>query len=152
MSVNITPTFVIGPNELATTTDAVMCGSNALALGVLFGAKNSHGMPDATVHVDDVAFLHIAALDSKVQGNKNFDANYDVNGMKWDDVPAIVKKHFPTEVERGVFPLGGSQKWLPMPSDGSSTEKFFDFKFKDFETQIKDLAGYCAKLAAATKA
>ena len=148
--VNIMPTFVVGPNELATTTDAVPSGSNGLALSVLLGAKNPNGMPAATVHVDDVAFLHIAGLDPKVQGNKNFGANYDVNGIKWDDAIDIVKKHFPKEVEKGVFPLGGSQTSLPMPFDASGSEKFFGFKFKDFVTQIVDTAGFYAKVAAAT--
>ncbi|KIW65725.1 hypothetical protein PV04_07952 [Phialophora macrospora] len=146
--VNIMPTFVVGPNELATTTEAALSGSNAVALGVLFGMKDPNGMPAATVHLDDVAFLHIAALDPKVQGNKNFGANYDVNGVKWDEAIDIVKKHFPTEVEKGVFPLGGSLPSLPMPFDASESENFFGFKFKDFETQIVDAAGYYAKLAA----
>ncbi|KAJ9615661.1 hypothetical protein H2200_001737 [Cladophialophora chaetospira] len=147
--VNIMPTFVVGPNELATTTDAVRSGSNALALGVLFGAKNPNGMPGAVVHVDDVAFLHIAGLDPKVKGNKNFGANYDVNGIEWDTAIDIVKKHFPAEVEKGVFPLGGSQTSLPMPFDASGSEKFFGFKFKDWETQVIDTARYYAKVAAA---
>ncbi|OCT54100.1 reductase [Cladophialophora carrionii] len=146
--VHIMPSFVIGPNELATTPDTVLSGSNAIALGVLFGAKNPSGLPGATVHTDDVAFLHIAALEPKVQGNRNFGANFDVNGIKWDEAIDIVKKHFPTEVEKGVFPLGGSQTSLPIPFDASESEKFFGFKFKDFETQIVDIAGYYAKVAA----
>jgi nucleoside-diphosphate-sugar epimerase len=147
--VNIMPTFVIGPNELATTKEAVLSGSNGIALGLLFGKGNPAGMPAATVHVDDVAYLHIASLDPKVEGNKNFGANYDVKGVKWDDINDIVKKHFPTEVEKGVFPLGSSQPSGPLPMDASSTEKYFDFKFKDFETQIVDSVGHLAKVIAA---
>lgn len=148
--VNIMPTFIVGPNELATTTDAVRSGSNAIALNVLFGVNNPNGMPAAVVHVDDVAFLHVAALDPKVQGNKNFGANYGINSIEWDDAIDIVKKHFPAEVEKGVFPLGGSQTSLHvMPIDASASEKFFNFKFKDWETQVVDIAGYYAKVAAA---
>jgi nucleoside-diphosphate-sugar epimerase len=147
--VNIMPTFVVGPNELATTPEAVLAGSNALALSVLFGGKNPNGMPAATVHVDDVAFLHIAGLDPKVQGNKNFGANYDVNGIKWDEAIDIVKKHFPTEVEKGLIPLGGSQASLPLPFDATESEKFFGFKFKDWEAQIVDTVRHYVKVAAA---
>ena len=148
--VNIMPTFVIGPNKLATTTEAVLAGTNHMALGLLLGEKNPAGMPAATVHVDDVAFLHVASLGPKVQGHKNFGANYSVNGIVWDDAIDIVKKHFPSEVEKGVFPLGGSQASGPLPFDASDSEKFFDFKFKDYETQVVDIAGYYAKVAAAT--
>ena len=147
--INVMPTFVVGRNELATTAEAVMSGSNAVALGLLFGAQNPNGMPAATVHVDDVAFVHVAALDPKIQGNKNFGTNYSTSGVTWDDALDIVRKHFPKEVGSGVFPLGGSQKSLPMPFDASSMEKVFDFKYKDFESQIVDVAGWYAKVAAA---
>ena len=146
--VNIMPTFVVGPNELATTTDAVRSGSNGIATGVLFGVKNPNGMPAGTCHVDDVAYAHIASLDRKLEGNQNLGVNCDVNGIKWDDAIDIVKKHFPKEVERGVFPLGGSQTSGPIPFDASKTEKVLGIKFKSFEQQIVDTAAYYAQVAA----
>jgi nucleoside-diphosphate-sugar epimerase len=147
--VNVLPTFVVGPNRLATTPQAVLSGSNGLAIGTLFGAQNPNGLPAAAVHVDDVAFIHIASLGSKVQGNANFGANWDVKGVEFDSAMDIVKKSYPTEVEKGVFPLGGSVKSLPMPFDASATEKVFDFKFKSWETQVKDIVDYYLEVAAA---
>ncbi|OAL37396.1 hypothetical protein AYO20_03245 [Fonsecaea nubica] len=147
--VNIMPTFVIGKNELATTPAAVNSGSNALALIPLLGTQNPNGMPGATCHVDDVAYVHVASLDSKIQGNQNFGVNYDVNGVKWDDAIDIVKKHFPQAVEQGVFPLGGSQPSSPMPFDASKTEEVFGIKFKNFEEQIVSLAGHYIEVTAA---
>lgn len=147
--VNIMPTFVVGPNRLATTPEAVLSGSNGLAMLSVFGQKNPDGLPAAVVHVDDVAFLHVASLDTaKVQGNMNFGANYDVKGVEWDSAIDIVKKHFPAEVEKGIFPLGGSVKSGPLPFDASKAEEFFNFKFKTWETQVVDLAGYYAEVVA----
>ncbi|OAP63508.1 hypothetical protein AYL99_02735 [Fonsecaea erecta] len=147
--INIMPTFVIGKNELATTPEAVIAGSNALAFTPLLGRQNPNGMPAATCHIDDVAYVHIASLGPKVQGNQNFGVNYDVNGVKWDDAIDIVKRHFPEAVEKGVFPLGGSQTSLPMPFDASKTEEVFGIKFKNFEEQIVSLAGHYIEVATA---
>ncbi|KIW23252.1 uncharacterized protein PV07_11464 [Cladophialophora immunda] len=147
--INIMPTFVIGKNELATTPAAVNAGSNAIALVPLLGMHNPNGMPGATCHVDDVAYVHIASLDPKVQGNHNFGVNYDVNGVKWDDAIDIVKTHFTAAVEKGVIPLGGSQSSLPMPFDASKTEEALGIKFKDFEEQIVSLASHYIEVAGA---
>ena len=146
---NIMPTFVIGANLLATTPETVNAGSNALALGVLLGEKNPAGLMSTTVHVDDVAYVHIAALDPKIEGNQNFGVNSNgVDGIQWDDAIDIVKKHFPKEVEKGVFPLGGSQKSNLVKFDATRTEEVFGFKFKSFEEQIKSLAGLYAEVSA----
>jgi len=146
--INIMPTFVIGKNELATTRQAVASGSNRIALTPLLGDQNPEGIPSFVSHVDDVAFVHIAALDPKIGGNQNFGVNYDTNGIQWDDAIEIVKKHFPQAVEQGVFPLGGHLKSLPGPFDASRTEKVFGIKFKNFEEQIISLAGAYIEAAA----
>ena len=147
--INIMPTFVIGKNELAITPEAVNKGSNAVALNVLLGVQNPVGLTATTVHVDDVARIHVAALDPKIEGNRNFGANCNgIDGIEWDSAVHIVKKHFPKAVENGIFPLGGSQKSTPLSFDATETEKAFDFKFKTFEEQIISLAGWYAEVSA----
>jgi len=147
--INVMPTFVVGKNELATTPQAVNAGSNSLALNVLLGVQNPAGLTGDTVHVDDVAKVHIAALDPKVEGSRNFGANsHGLEGIKWNDAIDIVKNHFPKEVENGVFPLGGSQPAHPLAFDASETEQVFGFKFKSFEDQIVSLAGWYAEVSA----
>ncbi|KAG9773411.1 hypothetical protein KCU88_g5814, partial [Aureobasidium melanogenum] len=147
--VNILPSFVIGKNELATTPESVRSGSNGVPMIPLMGGHNPVGVPAAVCHVDDVAFVHIASLDSRVEGNRNFGINYRGDKpVEWDDAIDIVKKHFPEEVKKGVFPLGGSLKSLPMPFDASETEKVFNFKFKSYEEQIVSLAGHYAEVVA----
>ena len=147
--INIMPTLVIGKNELATTPQAVNGGSNEIAMNVLLGVQNPAGMAATTVHVDDVAKIHIAALDPKIEGNRNLGANCNgVDGIEWDSAIEIVKKHFPKAVESGIFPLGGSQKSNPLQFDATETEKVLGFKFKSFEEQIISLAGWYAEVSA----
>ena len=147
--INVMPTFVIGKNELATTPQAVNAGSNSIAMNALVGVQNPVGMPGMTVHVDDVAKIHIAALDPKIEGNRNFGANCNgIEGIEWDSAIETVKRHFSKAVESGIFPLGGSQKSIRLQFDASETEKVLGFKFKSFEEQIISLAGWYAEVSA----
>lgn len=147
--VNIMPTFVIGKNELATTLQAAASGSNRMALAPILGSNLPLAPPAAACHIDDVAFVHIAALDPKIEGNQNFGLNYNgVKGVVWDDALDIVKKHFPKEVENGVFPLGASTPSVPSAFDASKTEEVFGFKHKNFEEMIISIAGHYAAIAA----
>jgi hypothetical protein len=45
-------------------------------------------------------------------------------------------------MESGVFPLGGSQKSIPLSFNARETEKAFEFRFKSFEEQIVSLGGW----------
>ncbi|KEF60007.1 uncharacterized protein A1O9_04856 [Exophiala aquamarina CBS 119918] len=147
--VNIMPTFVIGKNELATTPEAAREGSNQMAMGPLLGSKQEYGPPAAACHLDDVAFVHIAALNPKIEGNQNFGINFNgAKGIVWDDAVDIVKKHFPEAVEKGIFPLGGSQPSVALPFDASRTEEVFNFKYKNFEEMIVSLAGHYVAISA----
>jgi len=146
--INVMPSFVVGKNELATTKEAVNSGSNALALNPILGVQNPAGLSGTTVHVDDVAFVHIAALDPKIEGNQNFACNSNgTEGTKWDDGLDIVRKHFSSAVKDGIFPLNGAQKSNPLKFDASKTEEVFNFKFKSYEDQIVSLAGWYAEVA-----
>ena len=96
-----------------------------------------------------MAFVHIAALDAKINGNRNFGVNYlGEKPYEWNDGVDIIKKHFPNEVEKGIFPLGGSQRSLIVPFDASKTEEVLGFKFKSSEEQIVSLAGHYAEVSA----
>lgn len=146
--INVMPTFVVGKNVLAQTPAEVASGSNAIALAPILGTQNPGGMPAFACHVDDVAHVHIAPLDPKIQGHQNFGVNYDVKGINWDEGLDIVKKHFPKEVEKGIFPLGGTQTSLPTGFDASKTERVLGFKFKNYEDMIVSLAGHYAEVSA----
>lgn len=124
-----------------------------MAFRQILGVKNPAPMPGTTVHLHDVAFIHIAALDPKIKGGQGFIANSGgLKGTKWDDAFDIVKKHFPKEVENGIFPLGGEQLSKPMQIDASNTEETFGFKFKNFEEQVVSIGSQYAKILGKSKA
>ena len=145
---NVMPVFVVGKNELATTLEAVNAGSNQVALNTLLGVRNPAGMTAFSVHVDDVAKVHIQSLNPRIEGNQNFACSSDgLEGIRWDDAIEIVKKHFPEEVRQGIFPLGGHQASNKLRYDASRTEEIFGFKFKSFEEQVISIAGWYAEIA-----
>ena len=146
------PSFVIGKNELATTPTLVNSGSNVTAMNVLMGVQNPTGMSADTVHIDDVASLHVEALDPGIEvgesGYRNLGANsHGIMGMEWDSAIDIVKKHFPSAVEERVFPLGGSQKSVHIPYDARETERVFGWEFKGWEEQVLSLAGWYVRVS-----
>lgn len=150
--VNILPSYVVGKHEIADTPEKIKTGSNMVALGPVFGVKNPDGRAGVTVHIDDVAYLHIAALDTeKIDGNRNFGANsHHYHGIQWNDGIAIVKQNFPKEVETGVFPLGGDVASVPVKFDAQETERVFGFTFKPWEQQVVDAARWYAEVYSRT--
>lgn len=95
-----------------------------------------------------MAYIHVAVLSDKVTGHQNFGvSNRLTEQTKVDDEIAIVKKHFPKEVESGVFPLGGTTPSVLTPFDASKTEDFFGMKFKSFEEMVKDTVDQYVGLA-----
>ena len=147
---HVMPTFIIGKNELATTTKEIDAGTNALALSTLLGRDVSSAMPGSVAHVSDVAFVHVAALDEKVKGNQNFGVNYldDLSKpFQWDSAIDIVKKHFPGVIEEGIFPFGGTGASQPFAFDTRATEKTLGFKHKDYEAMVVSVAEWYIKAA-----
>jgi nucleoside-diphosphate-sugar epimerase len=151
--VNVMPAFVMGRSELAIAKGrkAVRSGTNAIGLNPVMGVKNPDGLWALTCHVDDVAYTHVQALnEAKVPKSTNLGVVYRgvEGGIIWDDSLEIVKKHFPKEVESGVFPLGGTQGSKKLRFDATETEKVLGFKFKNWEEQILSVAGAYAEAKA----
>ena len=106
--IHVMPSFVIGRNDLITDDPTkVASGSNAYALGPILGNKNSTPLPGVTVHIDDVARVHIQALDeTKVKSSQNFVLSSNgIEGTKWEDGIISVSSAFPNAVENGILPL-----------------------------------------------
>lgn len=55
--VNISPSFVVGKNELVTDVKDVMLGTNVTVLGVVLGSKLPYPVFGNSVHVDDGSYL-----------------------------------------------------------------------------------------------
>jgi len=131
--IHIHPSFVIGRNELALDANAVLKGTNATALGHVLGGRFDIPRVCGSVHLDDVARLHILALDQKVKGGQSFLATKE---NVWNDSLDIVKKHFPHAVKDGKLPATGDQPTSSLKLDASRTEEVFGFEFQDYEAQV----------------
>ncbi|MCJ1389883.1 hypothetical protein MMC18_002740 [Xylographa bjoerkii] len=129
---NIHPGFVVGANELATTAEGVIKGTNGMMMGQVLGVKSDQPRMSGTVHLHDVAKVHILALGLAVKGGQSFGA---IRNNVWNDALGYVKKHFPRAVESGKIPANGDQPTLNIDFDASKTEKTFGFEFQDYEAQ-----------------
>ena len=151
--VNINPSFVFGKNELAVTEEAARSGTNAIVLAPILGVSPPSPMPGTSVHVDDVAGLHIRVLDPDLKvdpakGYTTFAANSQwQTGVSFDDGKVIAQKYFPEVVEKGLLKNDGHIEVAKMEYDASSTEEVLGWKFKDYEEQVKSALGHYLEVA-----
>ncbi|RDW57379.1 hypothetical protein BP5796_12829 [Coleophoma crateriformis] len=137
--VNLLPTMVVGPNELAANVQQLMTSPGAMLLVTLMDVKMPE-MVGATVHVDDVARAHIDGLKSSVPGNTDYILSSDVpGGINWQDVENAMRKTFPEAVEKGILKMEGSMALRPWRLDTRKTEEAFGWKAISFQETLKDL-------------
>jgi nucleoside-diphosphate-sugar epimerase len=98
-------------------------------------------VPGMSVLVDDVAKVHVMALDSSgVKGGESFlAASQGIGGTVWGDAIEIVNRNFPEEVKSGVLPNKSPAPTKRIRLDASKTEEVFDFKFASYEEQVKSM-------------
>jgi hypothetical protein len=135
--VNIMPGYVIGCNELATKAEDLAEGSNLLALSIVLGMHIAPaGKPVVITDLRDAARIHVEALDEKVRGNSSFLLAGELR--EFDDANDFVRKHFPTAVEKGLVPLGGSMPSLPLKLATKKTHEVFG-SLKSYEDAVKSV-------------
>jgi nucleoside-diphosphate-sugar epimerase len=144
--VNIHPSFVIGKNELVKDAKDITLGTNAVAIGPVLGAKSESPVVGSSVHVDDVAFMHVKGLDPKVPAGSYIANSDDYAGTVWQNATGIVAEHFPRAVEKGIFPNNGLQPTRKLRADARKTEEVMGFKFLSFEEQVKSVIGHLLEL------
>lgn len=145
--INIMPSFFIGKSELISGPEEITRGTNGVAFRPVLGLSTDFANPGATIHSDDVAKVHVLALDPKVQGNQNFGMmSGGVSGNVWGDSVDIVKKHFPEAVEDGRLPANGSQPTKRLLIDTNSTEEILGIKFRSYEEQVVDVTKHYLEL------
>jgi nucleoside-diphosphate-sugar epimerase len=146
--INLKPSFVIGANELNTTVKEMVVGSNALVLRPLLGStapqESGYKTGFSTVHVDDVAYAHVKALDRTVKGNQSFLLAVPKQTGSFDDVIDVSKRLFPG-IE-GKFPLKGSTPSKLVLNDSSKATRELGINFKPFEVQVKSLVEHLLQL------
>ncbi|KAL7932987.1 hypothetical protein V8C35DRAFT_305969 [Trichoderma chlorosporum] len=145
---HIFPVFVLGRDDTVSTAEQIVKGTNNMLMGPLLGTERPP-IPGPSVHVDDVARLHVLALDPKVEGNQDFlAASHPFEPFNWSDSINIIKKHFPQAVAEGVFDQSVVDKLVSIKGiiDSTKAEKVFGFKFKTFEEQVQSVVGHYLEL------
>ncbi|KAJ5444842.1 uncharacterized protein N7458_008714 [Penicillium daleae] len=146
--ISILPGWVFGRDELCTTAADLKTGStNSVLLGLLKGSQSDDPLMGNTSFVDDVAQVHIGALDPKIEGNQAFILSSDgINGAKWEDAIKVVKQYFPQALVDGRLKSTGKQPTAVVRVDAGKTEKTFGIRLRSFEEQVKSLAGQYLEL------
>lgn len=139
--INIMPSFVVGDNEMVTDPKKVSDGTVSAAFAQVLGEDSGWGaVPSTSVHVADVARLHVEALDPKIEGNQNFLAvSEGPRGTRWEEAIDIVNRNYPKAVKKGILPNNGTASTKITKVDASRTEKVFGFKFQSYEAQVKSV-------------
>lgn len=136
---HIGPAFVIGKNELASNRAEVLAGTNRAALGHVVGSEGGP-TPSTSVFVDDVAKMHVLALNPQIPGGQFFLGVSESSNTRWEDAFDIVKKHFPEGVANRTFPLTGKNPTKRLIFDNEYTKRTLGIEFVSFEEQVKSVA------------
>ena len=147
--VNIEPTFVLGRDETATDASGLIKGANAVLITPSLGHPAQMAYPGATVHVDDVATMHVRALSRSVPGNEDYLASsHGSTGIEWAAAFDIIKKRYPAECADGTFKVDTAERpqTAHLQIATAKAEKAFGITFKSFEDQVLDIAGQYLEL------
>ena len=116
----------------------------------LFGFSLPYTFAGATVHPQDVATMHVEALDAaKIASGSYIASSSTLDGIKWGDSFDIVKKHFPKEIEAGILKVDESNRpgTTPIRVDNSLATKVFGIKWIDFEAQVIDVVKHFLEIS-----
>jgi nucleoside-diphosphate-sugar epimerase len=143
--VHVLPSYVMGRDESLTSRKSLRSqGTNKHIMYVALGETTSQAVVSATVHVDDVARVHVGALNPEIPGNTSYvvtshSSPSTFNGNNYDDIRQMVAKNFPEAVAAGTLPGNGRQPFNVLRFDASVTEEKFGFTHLSFEEQVKDV-------------
>lgn len=146
--VHVGPTFTIGKNELVTDAEDILVGTNGSAFGHVLG-KAVGPTPSMSVHVNDIAKVHVLALDPKVPGGKFLLGVSENSNTHWEDSFEIVKRNFATATSKGIFPFGGKNETKKLNIDNFYTKKLLEMEFKSYEEQVKSVTQHYLDLLSA---
>lgn len=121
------PSLVIGPNALAKTPEQFVSGTNAPLMKLLLCGKAPMPSLGSSVSIQDVAELHIKALNSEVKARRYLVAG---PGHEWVDAKAVIEKHFPKAVG-GAISLGGELGSIKIDVNVEKTQKEFKLSFRN---------------------
>lgn len=139
--ISIIPGWIFGDDEQATTAEYFdSATTNSLLMGLLRGSVSPFPMNGNSVHIEDVAQLHVKGLDPKIPGNQAYMATSDgIKGIIYEDGIDIIKKHYPEDIAQGRLKTTGKLTTITIRNDASKTEKTFGMKLIGFEGQVKSV-------------
>lgn len=146
--VNLLPGYVLGRNELVKKADELNSGSNAIPLNIALGTVFPGPRPAIITDIGDVARIHVAALDEgRVKGNQTYILESGKEGEKveFEDVNEIVRREFPSAVEKGWLKGEGKLQGAYSLVDASETRKTFG-ELKGFEEAVREVLGQWVEL------
>jgi len=148
--ISINAGWIFGKDELNTKVEDFKTGSNSVLLGMLLGGKSDIPYNSNSVLVDDVARLHVLALDPRIRGNQDFVAAAgDVDVFTWSDAVELVKKDFPEAVADRRLKTDGVQPTARVRIDAGKTENTFGFRMAGFEEQLVSLVKHYLAVSSA---
>ena len=152
--INIMPSFVVGDNEMVTDPKLISDGTVSAAMAQVLGGDSGWGaVPSTSIHVQDIARLHVESLNPKIEGNQSFLAvSEGERGTRWEEAIEIVNRNFPQAVKKGILPNNGTAATKRTRLDSSRTEKVFGFKFQSYEEQVKSVVKQYLELLGETAA
>ncbi|KAI0006840.1 putative 3-beta hydroxysteroid dehydrogenase/isomerase [Xylariaceae sp. FL0662B] len=134
------PTFVFWPNKLSRTVEEFNKGSNDILLNHILG-KSKNPLLTVSVHIDDVAKLHVLSLKSSIPIGRYLLDSEGASGTNWSEALPFVKKYFLESIGK-VFVGEAEVHPIKIRINNSKAEQAFGIKFKNFEEQVNDTAGF----------
>ncbi|CAI6336280.1 unnamed protein product [Periconia digitata] len=147
--VQLLPGAVMGVDDRAQTAEDLFNKTPewAYRMSPVLGTKQPEPLVSVPVDVEDVAKAHVDAIKPSVPGNRDYILCAEgPEGVEWDSMIDVVKKHFPGEIGRKELPLNGTLPTIKWRVDASDTEKHFGWKFKSFEDSFKDVVAQYLRL------
>lgn len=138
------PAYVFGPNQLARTREDFARGSNGILLGHLLGRPGAPLMT-LSVHIDDVARIHVLSLNEAVPAGRYLLASGGTAGTDWAEAFWVIKRYF-AEAIGATFIRDPEVRMMNVRADTLKAERAFDIKFKSFREQVKDVVEYYLSL------
>lgn len=145
--IHLHPSFVQGRNDLACHTKDAIKGTNSIILGMALG-KTMGSIASASVHNDDVARVHVLALNAMIPGNQSYILSQETN---WSGVLDIVETKFPEAVDSRILPNCGRSETHEVAIDSSLTEAIFGLQHMGLAEQVHSVVGHYLELKAKRK-
>ena len=112
----------------------------------MFGMKSASPLPSTSVHVDDVAFMHVKALDPSIAAAFYIADSEGYAGTVWQNASRIIAEAFPKAVAKGLVSIEGIQPTNRSRIDATLAEETFGFKFLGYDEQVRSVVKHYLEL------